>query len=87
MCLGIPGLLIAIDPGASGTGAPDPLDLTGTVEFGGIRKQVRLAYTPEARVGDYVVVHAGIALSVVQEEEARRIFQALEELEGGGSLA
>jgi len=50
------------------------------VEFGGIRKEVCLAYVPEAAVGDYVIVHAGFALSRVDEKEAEEIFAYLEQI-------
>ena len=53
---------------------------TGTVDFGGVRKQVSLCYVPEAKVGDYVLVHVGLALSVVDPEEAARVFDYLEEI-------
>jgi len=56
------------------------------VDFSGIRKEVCLDYTPEAIVGDYVLVHVGFALSVVDEQEAYRIFEALRELDGLGEL-
>jgi hydrogenase expression/formation protein HypC len=49
----------------------------GKVDFGGIRKEVLLDYTPEARIGDYVMVHVGFALSIVDEAEATDVFDAL----------
>ena len=49
----------------------------GEVSFGGIKKKVCLAYAPEAEVGDYVVVHVGFAISRIDEEEARQVFQFL----------
>ncbi len=55
---------------------------TPKVDFGGIRKDINLAYTPEAEVGKYVLVHVGFAISVIDEEEARRVFQYLEEMGG-----
>lgn len=54
---------------------------TGRVSFGGIVKDVNLAYTPEAGVGDYVIVHVGFAISAVDEREAARVFAYLERLE------
>lgn len=73
MCLGVPGKLIAIQQ--------DPLGMhMGKVSFGGITKEVCLAYTPEAEVGDYVVVHVGFSISRIDETEARRVFELLEEL-------
>ncbi len=74
MCLGVPGKIIEI-------GRPDPLGMTmGKVSFAGIAKDVCLAYVPEARVGDYVIVHAGFALSCLDEAEANEVFALLEEM-------
>ncbi len=73
MCLGIPGKITRIDPDALGLNM-------GKVNFGGIVKEVCLAYVPEAEVGDYVIVHVGFAISRIDEEEAARVFEALEAL-------
>lgn len=51
----------------------------GKVDFGGIKREVCLAYVPEAEVGDYVIVHVGFAISRVDEEEAQQTFQLLAE--------
>ena len=75
MCLAVPGKLIEI------TESTVPDLRTGKVDFGGIRKAVSLAFTPEAAIGDYVLVHVGFALSVIDAAEAQRIFATLEELE------
>ena len=64
MCLGIPGEIVALDA--------DSFPRSGTVEFGGVRREVCLAYTPEARLGDYVVVHVGFAISLIRPDEAAR---------------
>jgi hydrogenase expression/formation protein HypC len=53
---------------------------TGRVSFGGIVKEVSLAYTPEAGVGDYVIVHVGFAISTLDQTEARRVFEYLREM-------
>jgi hydrogenase expression/formation protein HypC len=75
MCLAIPGKIVTIV-------VEQFFGLrTGKVDFGGIRKEICLDYTPEARVGDYVMVHVGFALSVVDETEAKRVFDALRELD------
>ena len=75
MCLAIPGKLIeTIDDG-------DVALRRGKVDFGGIRKEICLAFTPEAILGDYVLVHAGFSLTVVDEEEAQRIFETLSEMD------
>jgi hydrogenase expression/formation protein HypC len=71
MCLGIPGEIQSIVEGAL---------RTGRVAFGGIVKEVCLAYVPEARVGDFVVVHAGFAISRLDREAAERVFSYLDEL-------
>jgi hydrogenase expression/formation protein HypC len=74
MCLGIPGKLVEIYPQAE-------LELPmGKVEFGGIFKEICLAYTPEAQVGDYVLVHVGFAISRIDEAEAEEIFAYLNEI-------
>jgi hydrogenase expression/formation protein HypC len=62
------------------------LDRTGKVNFGGVIKEVNLAYVPEAQVGDYVIVHVGFALSRIDEDEARRVFDYLEEMGELGEL-
>jgi len=77
MCLGVPGKVVKIEENALGM-------TMGTVSFGGITKDVCLAYVPEARVGDYVVVHVGFALSKIDEAEAAKVFQYLKEM---GELA
>ncbi len=74
MCLAIPGQILSI------TGSED-LDRAGRVSFGGVVKEVSLAYVPEAKVGDYVVVHVGFALSVVDEKEAAQVFEYLKEMD------
>jgi hydrogenase expression/formation protein HypC len=73
MCLGIPGKILSIQPDAPG--AP-----MGKVSFSGVARDVCLAYVPEAVVGDYVIVHAGFALSRMDEEEAQQVFTLLAEL-------
>ncbi len=72
MCLGIPGKLVEVHK-------QDDLPM-GRVEFGGILKEVCLAYTPEAQVGDYVLVHVGFAISRLDEAEAAEMFEFLEEI-------
>ena len=72
MCLGIPGKLVEIKE--------DDFMPMGKVDFGGVFKEVCLAHTPEAEVGQYVIVHVGFALQVIDEEEAERVFALLEEM-------
>jgi hydrogenase expression/formation protein HypC len=74
MCLAIPGKITSIS-------GEDPLSRMGKVDFGGILKEACLAYVPEAKPGDYVIVHVGFALSVVDEAEANQVFEYLREME------
>jgi len=78
MCLGIPGKIVS-------TFHENEL-LTGKVDFGGVSKQICLAYVPEAKVGEYVIVHVGFALSLIDEVEAHRVFQYLAEMNELGEL-
>lgn len=73
MCLGIPGKVLEIRE-------QDALPM-GKVEFGGIVKEVCLAYVPETQIGDYVLVHVGFAISRIDEEEAREIFSYIEQID------
>jgi hydrogenase expression/formation protein HypC len=79
MCLAIPGKVESI----SGS---DQLSRVGKVNFGGILKEVSLAYVPEVKVGDYVIVHVGFALSRLDEAEAQKVFGYLKEMEELGEL-
>ncbi len=63
------------------SGGDDPLERTGRIDFGGIVKQASLACVPEAQLGDYVIVHVGFALSRVDEEEARQVFEYVRQME------
>jgi hydrogenase expression/formation protein HypC len=74
MCLAVPGQVRAIT-------RDDPLIRTGRVAFGGIVKEINLTFAPEAAVGDYVLVHAGVAIAVLDEAEARRTLACLDSLE------
>jgi hydrogenase expression/formation protein HypC len=71
MCLAIPGQLLEIC-------GDDPLERTGKISFGGIVKEANLAYVPEAKLGDYLVVHVGFALSIISAEDAELVFDFLE---------
>ena len=74
MCLGIPGEILETHDDALGL-------RMGTVRFGGAEREVCLAYVPEAGVGDYVIVHVGVAISQVSEEEANEVFGYLQEIQ------
>ena len=73
MCLGVPGKILSLEPNAIGM-------MMGKISFGGVAKEVCLAYVPEAQVGDYVIVHAGFALNTMNEEEANEVFELLRQM-------
>jgi hydrogenase expression/formation protein HypC len=74
MCLAVPGKLVSIS-------GEDPLQRTGKVSFGGVMKDVNLACLPEAQVGDYVIVHVGMAISRLDEAEANEVFAYLRQMD------
>ncbi len=74
MCLAIPGKVLSI------TTQLDDTFRQGKVSFGGIVKEINLCMVPEAAVGDYVLVHVGVAISVIDEEEARQTFDYLKQI-------
>ena len=73
MCLGVPGKVLSIEPNSVGK-------TMGKDSFGGVAKEVCLAYVPEAEIGDYVIVHAGFALNKLDEEEAMEVFELLKQM-------
>ena len=73
MCLAVPGKILSIE-------GEDPIVRSGRVSFGGIIRKVSLAYIPDASLGEYVLVHAGFAISRIDEEEAARILGYLEQI-------
>jgi hydrogenase expression/formation protein HypC len=73
MCLAVPGRILEIE-------GDDPVLRTGKVDFAGIVKQVSLAFVPEARVGEFVLVHVGFAIEVLDEAEANQVFEYLREM-------
>lgn len=74
MCLAVPGKLVSVE-------GDDPFSKTGKVDFGGILKEVNLALVPEVKTGDYVLVHVGMAISTVDEEEALKVFEYLRQMD------
>ena len=74
MCLGIPGQVLEFCDEQDA-----PLRMA-KVRFGGIVKEISLAFTPEAQIGQYVIVHVGFALSVMDEREARRVLETFESI-------
>lgn len=73
MCLAVPGCILS-------TNGAD-FSRVARVDFGGVTREINLAFTPEAKVGDYVLVHVGVAIAVIDEAEAGRVFDALEDLD------
>ncbi|MDD4874167.1 MAG: HypC/HybG/HupF family hydrogenase formation chaperone [Dehalococcoidales bacterium] len=71
MCVAVPSLIIAID------------GLEANVDVGGISRKASLMLTPEAKVGDYVLIHAGYAISIVDQEEAEATLELFKELAKG----
>jgi hydrogenase expression/formation protein HypC len=78
MCLAIPGKVISI-------AGDDPVFRMGKIDFGGVIKEVNLCYVPEVKLGDYVIIHVGFALNIIDEEEAQKVFEYLREMEELGS--
>jgi hydrogenase expression/formation protein HypC len=78
MCLAVPGQILSVRDG-------DAYMRAGEVRFGGIVKEVNLALVPEALVGDYVVVHAGFAISILDESEAQQVFEYIRQMDAAGS--
>jgi len=72
MCLGIPGQIVEIYHAGD--------LLMGRVDYGGVQKEACLAYVPEATVGDYVIVHAGFAISLINDHEAQQTLELLGQL-------
>jgi len=79
MCLAVPGRIVSI-------AGDDPLMRMAKVNFGGIVKDVNLAYVPDAKVDDYVIVHVGFALNTIDEAEANQVFEYLKEMGELGEL-
>ena len=73
MCLAVPGKVLSIDAASS--------PRMGNVSFSGVEKRVCLEWTPEAKVGEYVIVHVGFAISTMDEREAQETLRILEEME------
>ena len=74
MCLAIPGQIKEI------TTQLDEVFRVGKISFGGIMKEVNLSMVPDAKIGDYVMVHVGVAISVVDEEEAKKTYDLLKQM-------
>jgi len=71
MCLAVPGKIISIQEGEL---------RMGRIAFGPVEKDASLAFVPQAAVGDYVLIHAGMALEVIDEEAAQKVFEALRQM-------
>ncbi len=79
MCLGVPGKVLAVEMRDDGMAM-------GRVSFGGVVKEVCLAYTPDVQVSEYVIVHVGFAISKVDEAEAQEVFRFLAQMDELGEL-
>ena len=79
MCLAVPGKITGIHD-------HDPVTRRGTVDFGGVFKEINHAFVPDAQPGDYVLVHAGFALNTIDEAEAGKILEYLHEIDELGGL-
>jgi hydrogenase expression/formation protein HypC len=79
VCLGVPGEILDLHAGPGGL-------RYGIVRFGAADREVCLEYVPEAGVGDFVIVHVGLALTVLSREDAEETFRYLEELEASAEL-
>jgi len=77
MCLAIPGKVLSIEE------QTESIFQVGKVSFGGITKNINLSLVPEAKIGDHVLVHVGVAVSVIDEEEAKK---TMDFLQGTGDL-
>ena len=77
MCLAVPGRILNIE-------GSDPLFRSGKVDFAGVVREVNLCCVPDAGIGDYVLVHVGFAISTIDEQEARQVFEYLRQM---GDLA
>ena len=75
MCLAIPGKIVSIT-----STSEDKIFRNGKVSFGGIMKEINLSMVPEAAIGDYVLVHVGVAISHIDEEEAHKTFEYLHQM-------
>ncbi|MCD4701081.1 MAG: HypC/HybG/HupF family hydrogenase formation chaperone [Candidatus Aegiribacteria sp.] len=80
MCLGVPGMIEEISEN------DDPIFVTGKVNFGGVLREVMLAGIKDAKVGDWVIVHAGFALNKLNEEEASEVFDYLKQISEFGRI-
>lgn len=73
MCLAMPGRILGVSD-------DEPLMRVGRIDFGGIVKEINLAFVPEAEIGDHVLVHVGFAITIINEVEAARVFEQLREI-------
>ena len=79
MCLAVPGRIISIDN-------EEDIIRSGKVDFGGVIKEINMALVPEVSVGDYLLVHAGVGIGVINKKEAETVFEYLSEIDSGESL-
>lgn len=75
MCLAVPGKIISIEP------STEPLFRSAQVSFDGVIREINLAAVPEAKIGEYVLVHVGMALNIIDEEEALKTLEYFKEID------
>jgi len=68
MCIAVPGQIKSIS-------GENPIELRGTVDFGGVEREVMLSFVPETKIGDWVLVHAGFAITIIDEDSARQTLE------------
>ena len=84
MCLAVPGRILEVAEDVTDDG---PMGRRARVSFGGVVREVSLAYAPEAVVGDFVLTHVGFAIAKIDAAEAERVFALLAELDGKGAAS
>ncbi len=73
MCIAVPGQIKSIK-------GANPIELRGTVDFGGVERDIMLSFVPESRIGDWVLVHAGFAITIIDEDSARQTLREFDQI-------
>ncbi len=75
MCIAVPGQIKSIE-------GDNPIELRGAVDFGGVEREVILSFVPESKIGDWVLVHAGFAITVIDQDSARQTLREFDRILG-----
>ena len=75
MCIAVPGQIKSVE-------GANPMELCGTVDFGGVEREVMLSFVPESKIGDWVLVHAGFAITIIDEDSARQTLREFDQILG-----